>query len=281
MRTVSLAFSVLLCLCVACNRGPDHGGRTPLAEVEGHFLYREDLATALPVNLSPEDSLLFAEHYIREWVEEMLLYEKARRNIPDNAEIERLVENYRKALIMHNYQQQLIGQKLSREISEEELTDYYDRNPGLFKLENPVMKGLFLKVPLKAPRLNEVRRWYKAENHEAVEALEKYQFQHAVKYEYFLDKWVPAADILAQIPLQVPDKEAYLTRQRYVELHDTAFHYFLNVTELLPTGGQMPYELARPQVKEILLNRKQVEFMKQVKADLYERATEKQEIKYY
>lgn len=59
----------------------------------------------------------------------MLLYAKAESNIPDNVEIDRLVENYRKALIMHTYQQQLISQKLSEEIPEQELTDFYNRQP--------------------------------------------------------------------------------------------------------------------------------------------------------
>ena len=111
--------------------------------------------------MSKDDSLLFAEHYIRNWVEDILLYEKAQSNIPDNGEIEKLVENYRKALIMHTYQQALIHQRLSNEISEGELTDYYEKNKELFRLERPLMQGLFIKVPLTAPELNKVPRWYK------------------------------------------------------------------------------------------------------------------------
>ena len=76
--------------------------------------------------------------------------EKAQSNIPDNGEIEKLVENYRKALIMHTYQQALIHQRLSNEISEGELADYYEKNKELFRLERPLMQGLFIKVPLTA-----------------------------------------------------------------------------------------------------------------------------------
>ncbi len=36
------------------------------------------------------------------------------------------------------------------------------KNKELFKLENPLIKGLFIKVPLTAPQLNNVRRWYKS-----------------------------------------------------------------------------------------------------------------------
>ena len=279
MRIIFLGILSIL-FCVACSEQHDHKGKTPLVELDGNFLYQEDLQSALPARLSKDDSLLFAEHYIRNWVEDILLYEKAQSNIPDNGEIEKLVENYRKALIMHTYQQALIHQRLSNEISEGELTDYYEKNKELFRLERPLMQGLFIKVPLTAPELNKVRRWYKTPTQDAVEHLEKYSLQNAVKYEYFYDKWVPMADVLDLIPLKVPEVEDYVNKNRHIELKDTAFHYFLNVSDFHTVGQQEPYEFARPKVKDMVLNLKQVEFMRAVKDDLYQQAVKRDKIKY-
>ncbi|WP_300811704.1 peptidylprolyl isomerase [uncultured Bacteroides sp.] len=280
MRTVCFGILVFL-LCVSCGSKYDHKGKTPLVELDGNFLYREDLQSVLPPGLSSDDSLLFAEHYIRNWVEDVLLYDKAQSNIPNSGEIDLLVENYRKALIMHTYQQELIHQKLSDEITETELADYYNKNQELFKLERPLIKGLFIKVPLTAPQLSSVRRWYKTETQDAVEHLEKYQMQNAVKYEYFYDRWIPVSEVLDLLPLQEGDAEEYLNKNRHVELKDSAFYYFLNVTDCRQAGEQEPYEFAARQVKDMLLNMKQVQFMEQVKNDLYERAVERNRIKYY
>ena len=279
MRIFFLGILSIL-FCAACSEQHNHKGKTPLVELDGNFLYREDLQSALPARLSKDDSLLFAEHYIRNWVEDILLYEKAQSNIPDNGEIEKLVENYRKALIMHTYQQALIHQRLSNEISEQELTEYYEKNKELFKLERPLVQGLFMKVPLTAPELNNVRRWYKTPTQDAVEHLEKYSLQNAVKYEYFYDKWVPMADVLDLIPLKVPEVESYVNENRHIELKDTAFYYFLNVSEYRSVCEQEPYEFARPKVKDMVLNLKQVEFMKAVKDDLYQQAVKRDKIKY-
>lgn len=280
MRTTCFGLLIFF-LCVACSEQHDHKGRTPLVELNSNFLYREDLQSVLPAGLSKDDSLLFAEHYIRNWVEDVLLYDKAQSNIPNNGEIDRLVENYRKALIMHTYQQALIHQRLSEEISEQDLTEYYDKNQALFKVERPLMKGLFIKLPLTAPQLANVRRWYKSETHEAVEHLEKYSLQNAVKYEYFYDKWVPVSEVLDMLPLKVSNVDEYLDKNRHVELQDSAFCYFLNVSDYRPIGEQEPYEFARGQVKDMLLNMRQVEFMKQMKDDLYQRAVKRDKIKYY
>ena len=94
-----------------------------MVETKGRFLYREDLQAALPAGLTTDDSLLFADRYVRRWIEETLLYEKAKENIPDNAAIERQVENYRRTLILHTYRQALIHQKLADNVGEEEVED--------------------------------------------------------------------------------------------------------------------------------------------------------------
>ena len=238
MRILVLLLITLLG-CGACKEQRDHKGKTPLVEVDGNFLYKEDLMSVLPVGLSKDDSILFTEHYIRSWAEEILLYEKAANNIPDNVDVDKLVENYRKALIMHTYQQELINQKLSNDISEQEIAEYYGKNKELFKLETPLIKGLFIKVPLTAPQLNNVRRWYKSDKQDAVESLEKYSLQNAVKYEYFYDKWVSVTDVLDMIPLKVEAPEEYVDKHRQVELKDTAYYYFLNVSDYRGIGEEL------------------------------------------
>ena len=271
----------LLLLCLACSPSYDHKGKTPLVEVDGHFLYREDLLAVQPAGLPPDDSLLFADDYVRNWVEEVLLYGKAEENIPDNAEVERLVANYRKSLILHIYQQALIRQKLSAQVTEEEVEAYYRDNIHLFKVDRPLIKGLYIKVPLGSPHLSDVRRWYRSDSHDAVEHLEKYSLRNAVKYEYFYDKWVPAADVLGQLPEGGREAEPALAQKRPVELADTAYHYFLNVTGYRAVGEDEPYELARDHARDLLLNIRQVEFMRGVRDDLYRRAMENNEIIYY
>ena len=238
MRKTGLLLISLL-FCVSCTDKHDHKGQTPLVEVDGNFLYKEDLQAVLPAGLS---------------------------------------KDYRKALIMHTYQQELISQKLSGEIPEQEIADYYEKNKELFKLDRPLMKGLFIKVPLTAPQLGNVRKWYKTETQDAVEHLEKYSLQNAVKYEYFYDKWVRVADVLDMIPLKAESPEAYMDKNRHIELKDTAFYYFLNISDFRVAGEQEPYEFAQPKVKDMLVNIKRVDFMKQVKDDLYERAVKRKKI---
>lgn len=284
MRKLS-EWAVVGCLLVSlvgCSEKHDHKGMTPLAEVSGQFLYQEDLQKALPLNLTADDSVLFAENYIRNWVEEALLYDKAEGNIADSDRIKSLVESYRKALVMHTYQEMLINQELSSEITSTEIADYYDKNKSLFELDKPMIKGLFIKVPLKSSGLSDVRRWYKRNSQDAIEQLEKYSLRNAVTYDYFYDQWRPINEIEAQLPSRQWESDSdYLKKNQNVELKDTAFCYFLHVEEYLGKGEQKPLDFAEEEIKEILINLKRVEFINRVKEDLYREASDKNRIIYY
>ena len=273
---------VIASAMTGCGQEHNHKGKTPLVEVSGEFLYKEDLQAALPLNISKDDSVLFAEHYIRNWIEDALLFDKAEGNIPDNDKISKLVENYRRALIMHTYQEELVNQKLANDISEEEINAYYEKNKELFRLDNPLVKGLFIKVPLSSPDLGNVRVWYRKNNQDVIEKLEKYSLRNAVSYDYFYDRWTSVPDVAAKIPLKVLDTDAnYLDKNRNVEVKDTAFCYFLHIEDFLGKDKQKPLDFARDEIKEILINLKRVEFINKVKEDLYQRASDRNKIIYY
>ena len=272
----------LVAVMFSCEQKHDYKGKMPLVEVAGKFLYQEDLRQVLPLNLSKDDSVLFAESYIRNWVEDVLLFDKAEGNIPDSEKIRNLVESYRKALVMHTYQEELVRQKLSDEISQSEIADYYEKNKSLFVLDKSIVKGLFIKVPLQSTGLADVRRWYKKNEQEAIEKLEKYSLRNAVTYDYFYDSWRPVDEIEALVPAKSwIGKDDYLNQNRNIELKDTAFVYFLHIEEFQETGKQKPLDFASEEIKEILINLKRVEFINKVKEDLYRQASDKNKINYY
>lgn len=282
-RMAKLSIVVTLCIVLAgCGQTVNHNGKTPLVGIGQDFLYKEDLEAVIPVSLRGEDSIAFAQKYIRNWVEETLLFRKAEGNIPNSRKIDELVASYRKALIMHTYQEELVNQKLGTEITEEEIEQYYAQNAGMFRADQPYVQGVFVKVPVNTPQLNRVRTWYKSNSNDAIDKLEKFSIGHAIHYDYFYDTWKPVADLSVKLPLKQLDTDLkYLDSHRNIELKDSAFCYFLHVENFLPQGEQLPLEYAKNEIKEILINLKRVEFINRMKDDLYQDASENEDIIYY
>jgi hypothetical protein len=271
MKPLVLLFALAVSL-ISCQTKVEEPNANVLVQVAGASLYKSDLQNALPSGLSGDDSIRYADDFIRSWVEDALLYDVAEKNIPNTLEINRLVETYRHTLIVHAYQQELIKQRFSTEMPEQELRDYYENHLDLFRLERPLVRGLFLKVPLKAPQLAAVRQWYRDTTQVAVENIEKYSLKYSLAYDYFYNRWVPLDDLLGKIPLKETNPETYIQTHRHIEVTDTIAHYFLHITDFLSAGDACPYDHARPQVLELLANRKKTEYIRQVKADLYDEA---------
>lgn len=143
------------------------------------------------------------------------MFHKAEGNVPDNLKLEELVASYRKALIVHAYQEELVNQQLGDSIDEAEIKQYYQQNPTLFRATQPYVQGLFIKVPVKAPHLGNVRTWYKQNTQDAVDRLLKYSIGNAVSYDYFYDRWLPVSDLAAKIPLKELDTDfGYLEKKK-------------------------------------------------------------------
>lgn len=279
-RQLTFAVLGIVLLFFSCTKTTtDHKGRTPLVEVDGEYLYREDVQAMIPLRASPADSIAFAERCIRNWVEEQLLYQKAEQNIRSDQHIEQMVKEYRHSLIMQEYQQSLIDQKLSSEVTDEQMLAFYTNNPSLFVLKEPAIRGLFIKVPKNSSSIDELKTWYKKSDAATIEKIEKYCFHNAVIYEYFYDHWVPLSDFDGKLKADLIDLDNHLTDDKNFEAEDEEFCYLLHVEDFVLDGKLKPYDLARSEIANMLINQRKVDYMKQVRNDLYDRSMQMGHVK--
>jgi hypothetical protein len=129
--------------------------------------------------------------------------------------------------------------------------------------------------------VDEVRVWCKSTTSASREKLEKYSVHNAVIYDYFVDKWVNFNDVINSWPAEYRKSVENLNRNVYVEQKDDAHYYFLNIQDFLPPGDNAPFEYAKPTVREMLINRQKLEFLKKTQEDLYKRAVKKGEIEFF
>jgi hypothetical protein len=253
----------------------------PIVTVGDKTLYQADLDEVIPMGLSAEDSIAAAKSYIDMWVNDQLIYNKALQNIINKKDIDELVESYKKSLITSSYQEQLLKEYFSKSVSENELKAYYEQNKDKFKLEDNIIKGLYLKIPVNSKQLANFQKWYKQGNDAAIENIEKNTLQNAVAYEYFYDKWVGLVDVLENMPPAVTDEKIFLQRNKNLELRDSSFVYLLNIKEYELAGSEAPYDYVKGQLSEMYMEQKKADYIQQVKKDLYGKAVSDEEIKFY
>lgn len=278
-------YFILLTLSVslfACKKAIQTDEPDALVKVNDRILTRNEVESLIPKGTTSADSLLLAESYIKKWVKDELVLKIAQRNLGSDKEtIDKLVDAYRRSLLRYRYQEKLIQEKLSDEIQESDVLTYYDTNKAKFVLDKNLIKGLFLKVPADAPNLSEVKTWYKSGNVASLEKIEKYSIQNAAIYEYFFDKWVDFDEIRNNIPNQISNPESFLRTNKTLEVTDSSFCYLLNIRQVLLKGQVEPFEYAEPRIREILINKRKLDFIKEFEEELYNDALDGGDVIFY
>lgn len=277
LSTAALLFAILFSGCTLEKREVPGA----IVSVGNRYLTREMLDQVIPDGLSPRDSSAFADAYVRHWAEDELVYDVAQKNIPDVERIENLVDRYRRELFVHEYQKQILSEKLDAEVSDDAVKNYYRTHLDKFVLKTPIVKGLFLKVAETTPELKNLKKWYRGKDHASVENIEKYTLHNIINYDYFYDRWVSFDEVMSAIPYTVTDANRFLQTHTFLEINDEGYWYLLNISDYLPAGAHMPLDFARTQIEEILLNQKRMDFLHQMNKELYQEALENRKIKYY
>jgi len=255
--------------------------RKPYLEVEGKFLYADEIEQVIPPNVNDTDSTEIAQSYVRKWATDVLMYENAKRNITNKAEIDELVENYRKSLTIHQYQQRMIEQRLPKEPAEEDLKAFYNEYGQQLLLTENTLKGLLLVVPKNAQKMANVRGWVQSANSKSLESIEKYSIQNAISYDYFGDKWLPLSEVLKKIPLKIEDAAHFLSANKFIETQDSTQHYFLRILSYRLSGQIEPYDMARKRISNILLNKQKADFISKFENEIYDDAVKDETITFF
>lgn len=274
-------FSLVFISCQKKTKAEVDEQQEPIVSVDASVLYKADVKKSLPETLTPEDSVKAAQAYIIAWIEDVLIYNRAKQNIVDQNQIDALVEDYRKSLIIHTYQDRLLKEYISENVPEKELLGFYEKNKDSFKLKENIIKGLYLKIPVESPELKNFRKWYTQTSDEAVGNIEKKQLQNAVAYNFFFDRWMSFESVMENIPFVIKDEQQFLRTKRNIEVQDSSFVYLLNIKEYKLVGGQAPYEFEKNTLVEYYLKKKESDFLKQIRADLYNKALSDKDIVFY
>jgi hypothetical protein len=279
---VSLFIAVLTLVVQGCSLFNGNNHEEPIARVFEKYLYPSDIDAAIPEGTSLEDSTVLAQRYVDTWVKEQLMLNRAELALPDEQkDFERQIDEYRRSLLIYSYRQKLLQQKLDTVVQESEVNAYYQENTNNFLLSEDVIKGTFIKVPLSAPRIDQVRRWSWNNGEEDLDQLEKYCLSYADKYNDFNNEWVFFSTIKPQLPMVISQPSRYLRYNRNIETTDSLFRYFLHVTEHLPEGEVAPLEMVADDITSIIMNKRKIEFFQDLEQRVYNDGVSRNQFEIY
>jgi hypothetical protein len=263
-------YLILTVFLIGCAKPAPKVAEKPIARVLDHFLYKSDLAGFIPAGITSADSIVMVRDFKERWIRNQLLLNKAELNLTDEEKnVEQQIENYRSSLLIYAYEQSYIRQHLDTVVTAAEIENFYKENQSNFILNGALMKGVFIKIPVKSPDAYKVRQWYRSDNPEHIKRLEAYCFKYATVYDHFNDGWVKLNEVLPMIPAVPGNSESSIVSRKNIETRDTAFLYFLYAKEIALSGNVSPLELVRNDIESIILNKRKISLINELESNIY------------
>jgi hypothetical protein len=265
---------VFLVIISACKSSPDPGEKV-VARVYDSYLYVKDLNGKLPVNISRADSSGLIKEYIDTWVKQQLLIKQAEKNLSDeDKDFTSQLEDYRNSLLIYKYETQLIKQNLDTVITDNEITDYYEKNKSNFELKENIVKVIYVKIPRSVPMT--VPKLYIGSDKPADrKKLQDFCVKYAVNYYLDDQNWLLFNDILKEIPINTYNQEEYLKNNRTIEIQDSSFSYLLSIKGFMIKESVSPLSFEEKNIRDIIINKRKLKLIEDMKQDVFKNAVKK------
>ena len=280
-QLMEASYKVWVCLfwatlCFACTPPSSQEGKKKqlLAKVYNKQLYASDLEDILPEAYKPEDSVMIYNAYIENWLRDAVLMHEAEQKISKNINIDKLVQDYRSTLILHNYEQVIVQSELDSVISQEEIQRFYENNKDNYQLESPLLRVQFMKIPIDANELDMVDKWIDSEDLDDKVNLIEYCNTFAEIFYLNGEEWHELDKIKGHIPTNLFPNGTFTQVGNYNKREDDRYKYYLRTLEIIPKNEAPPIDYIENKAKQVILQRRKSQLLDEHREKLYDKEIE-------
>ena len=266
MKSIYLIILLLICSCDL----PTNEESNAVARVGEDFLFVSDIEDQIGPNGS--DSIQITRRTINEWAEELLYLKKAEINLSSREKkgLEELVSTYRNDLYVKTYKDKAIQAQLDSIVEKEEIESYFEQNKLNFKTNKDLMRGRYVRVRNENYNLRSIRKSIRRFNEDDKVFLDSIALQFTT-YSLNDSIWVQASQFLNRLPsISERRYKNFLKNDTFFELQDSLEVYLVVVEEVVLRNDLAPLDYVAPTLKQILINRRKLELMRQLDREIIE-----------
>lgn len=279
MRVYLFLIGLLFIGCDFIENKPDQ----VLARLGDDFFYESDLIDLLPTGLSYEDSIIFVKNRINNWAKEKLLFNKALVNLGDKKQenLKQLIDSYKNELFSYSYQEMIVKSSMDTFVSEKSIREYYNLNKLNFKLNQEIIHARYLKINNENYNLKDVIKRFRRFKESDKSFLDSISLQFSSYY--FNDSiWINKEVFFNKLP-EINDrlKQNIVKNKLFYRLQDSLELYLININDFRIKNDVAPFNYIKSTLKQVLLNKKKLEFISKFEKELIEDALQQNEYELY
>lgn len=243
--------------------------------VYGKKLYKTDLENIVYEGISYNDSVLRSKVYIDKWVRNQLLIRQAENNLtPEQLDFSKRLEEYRNSLVINKYETELINQNLDTEVAEDQIYDYYNRNSAEFRLNRDIVQIASVSLPNDSKKKWIFTKLFRDYDSLMIDSLTSLAEQHALSYDFNIQKWRNFEDVIDTFDLKVKDNKSFLNEKKFFVVNNDDIYTLVKICDYKLVGDVSPCEMETDRIKYIILSNRKKELLENLYNDLYSKAVQ-------
>jgi len=279
LKVYLFLISLIFISCDLIEKKPDQ----VLARLGDDFFYKSDLKDVFPDEMSSEDSIIFVKNLINNWAKEKLLFNKALVNLGDEKQenLNQLIESYKNQLFSYSYQEKIVKSSMDTFVTEESIKDYYNKNKLNFKLNQEIINARYLKINSENYNLKDVIKRFRRFKDNDKLFLDSISLQFSSYY--FNDSlWINKDVFFNKFPeINERLKQNIVKNKLFYRLQDSLELYLINIKDYKLKNDIAPFDFIKSTLKQVLLNKKKLEFISKFEKELIEDALQQNEFEFY
>ena len=267
---------------LGCDFLEPKSNKVPVARVNDTYLYQEDIQGLISQNTTKQDSISIVANYIQRWATQQLLIDQANINLPRQQieDYQQMVTQYRNDLFAQAYKGAIVSKLLDSTITQEEYGLFYQQNKANFTLKEEIFKLRYIHLDASFPSISETKKKLRRFDTEDVAALQDSSLEY--KGANFNDSvWVKKETLLRQLPVIRTNESKVLKKATFSQLEDSLGVYLLKIKDVLSPNQIAPLQYIKPIIKEIILNKRTLELVKELEKDITKDAVKNKNFEVY
>ena len=275
--------SIALLTLVGCQFFESQETVSAIAKVNDEYLYLSDLDKDYPDDLSKEDSILFVNQYINNWATEQLLKQRALVNLDQEKLVgfDELAEKYRLDLYTNAYMNALIAKQLDTIILASEYDSLFKYSKQSFKLNEELLQFRYLTLDKNHTDIKNIEERFKRFDSIDKVVLDSLSIQfHSFMFNDSI--WVKKSQLLQKLPISAHEKNSELLKKsNFIQFEDSIRLYLVQINDLLKRNEDAPQEYMAQTLKQIILNKRKLNLIKQLEIDVRTDAIQNKKFEIY
>jgi hypothetical protein len=265
--------------CVACG-GVDDGLERPVARAYDQLLSWSDLRQVVPLEATVADSTAMADQYIEAWLKQQVVLHVAEQNLAaERLDMEAQLEDYRRSLVIFNYEQALVEQKLDTVVDLAEVERYYQEHEANFELKETIIRMRWFKVnELDKRELRKMEERFLRGTVDDLHELELWLANNGVSITDRTLSWTPRSTAMAELGLPASEAEAAFTKEGRQVIRTDHGAWFYDVVELRAQNSISPIGMVQADIRSILLNQRKIRLIEDMRSTIYSQAIENKDV---